>query len=341
MRKGVEPEIDRLPVEAMTFLLSGHFMAQSLHAVAVLGIPDLIAAGQRTVPSLAGATKTQAGPLRRIMRALASVEVFEEDETGAFSLTPLGETLRSDVPGSLRDKAIVEAAEPMWSAFGALLDCLRTGEPSFQALHGAPVFHYLAADPTLGPIFNRSMSAQSERDNAALIAGYPFADMRLLVDVGGGYGATLGAVLRAHPRMNAVLFDIPDVIAGASIDGEDWSDRCRLEAGDMRISVPAGGDGYLLKRVLMNEPDEVAVTVLRNCAKVMVKGARVILVEPALPDRKGPHPNWLSDILMLATTGGACRTVPQLENLLNEAGLALTRTIEIQSPNLVLEAVKA
>jgi hypothetical protein len=205
------------------------------------------------------------------LRTLVRTGLFSEDARGRFELTALGATLRSDAPDSLRHAAIFVMSAPMWATCGALLDTLRSSAPSFVGLHDATVYEYLAKNPELGAVFNRYMTTQSNLHNAAIVDAYDFSEVRTLVDVGGGHGATLAAVLRRHPSVRGILFDLPEVVAtSARLEMSDLADRCEVTEGDMLHSVPAGGDVYMIKRVMMDKTDsdaEINPTALR-CRRV-------------------------------------------------------------------------
>jgi hypothetical protein len=324
----------------MEDMLAGHFVAKCLHTAAVLGIADLLVKGPTKIEALAVATGCDELSLHRLLRTLASVGVFAERPSGCFQLTPLGETLRSDTPDSLRDKAIFEISEPIWLAWGSLLDALRSGAPSFPELHHATVYEYLAEHAELGAVFNRFMTAQSNLHNAAVVDAYDFSGVRMLVDVGGGHGATLTAVLRQYPTMKGILFDLPEVVATARLKISDFAGRCDAVGGNMLQSVPPGGDVYVIKRVMMDKTDADALTVLHNCLAAMNAGGRILVIDPMLPTNAEPHPNWLTDMLMLVVTRGRCRTEAEFRNLFDAAGLNLERIIATRSPNFILESMR-
>jgi len=325
----------------MEAMLAGHFVAQGLHAVATLAIPDLIAHGHVTIDDLAKATFCHGPSLHRLMRTLASLGVFAEVAEGEFSLTPLGATLRSDTPDSVRDKAIFETSAPIWEAWAGFIGTLRNGEPSFPQVHHRSVYGYLADHPEAGADFNRFMTAQSNLHNAAIVDAYDFSGIAVLVDVGGGRGATLAAVLETYSEMTGILFDLPEVVTPRTqLQTSRFADRCDVVGGNMLESVPIGGNAYIVKRVFMEQTDDDPVKVLRNCARAMNEGGRVLVIDPMLPHHAEPHPNRLTDLLMLVLTGGRCRTEPEFRELFNRSGLALTRVIGTRSPNFVVEAIR-
>jgi hypothetical protein len=334
---GLRQSGDR-PSEQMEKLLAGHFLAQCLHAAAALAIPDLIAKGCSTIDELAAATGSHRPSLHRMLRTLASFGVFTEDADGRIGLTPLGDTLRSNTPDSVRDKALFECSMPIWSAWGQLDHSLRTGRPAFDYVHNATIWSYLVDNAQAGADFNRFMTAQSRLHNAAIIEAYDFSGIGTLVDVGGGHGATLAAALTQSPTTRGVLFDLPEVVASA-LETSKFGGRCAVVSGDMLQSVPAGGDAYLFKRVMMDLTDDETITVLRHCRTAMNPGGKVLVLDPMLPDGIEPHANRLVDLLMLVATGGQCRTQAQFRDLFEAGGFRLGRVIPTHSANFILEGV--
>jgi O-methyltransferase domain len=325
------------PSQRMGALLMGQFAAQCVHAVAVLGVADLLIDSQATGEALAAATGCHVASLQRVLRVLIRFGLFTETTPGLFQLTQMGATLRSDAPDSLRDAAIFLMSPPIWASCGSLLDTLCSGEPAFVGLHDATFYEYLAEHPKIAAVFNRFMTTQSNLHNAAVVDAYDFSDIQTLVDVGGGQGAMLAAVLRRYPAMKGILFDLPDVAASGRLAMSGFADRCEVSAGDMLKSVPAGGDAYIIKRVMMDRRDEEARGILRNCASAMTRGGKIIIVDPMLPSSAEPHPNWLTDMIGLCVTGGLGRTEQEFRDLFDAAGLTITRVIATRSPNFILE----
>jgi hypothetical protein len=321
-------------------LLMGHFAAECVHAVAVLGVADLLIEGRDTIEALSAATGCHGPSLHRVLRILVRLGVFTETTAGRFELTPIGETLRSDAPHTLRDAAIFVMSAPLWASCGSLLDTLRDGEPAFVKLHNATVFKYLADHPAEAASFNRFMTTQSNLHNAAIVDAYDFSGIKTLVDVGGGHGATLAAVLDRYPSVKGILFDLPEVVATARLETLGLAGRCEVAGGDMLNAVPAGGDAYMIKRVMMDRLDGEAKVILNNCLSRMNAGGKILVVDPMLPAGTEPHPNWLIDMICLTISGGRCRTEAEFCNLFDEVGLTMTRVVTTRSPNFILEAVR-
>lgn len=326
----------------MLQMLNAFLTVQSIHVAAALGIADKLLDGPKEVTQLASAINAHAGALYRLLRMLAGQGVFTEQTDGRFALNPLGECLCSEGPSSVRDWALFVGAPEMWDTWGRLRDSLVTGETAFPRVHGMPVWKYLALHPDVGAPFNRWMSQQSEQHNAALVSSYDFSTMRTVADIGGGRGSTVAAILQANPRARGILLDLPHVVADvAPLLESGLRDRCNIIGGDMLQGVPAGADIYLIKRVLMDWPDEEATTILRNCAKALPVGGKVLAIEMVLPPANEPSPATGFDILMLLNTGGRIRTQAEFAELFRAAGLRLARVIATPSPNTVLEGVLA
>jgi hypothetical protein len=328
----------------MLQLLNACFTVQALHVVAALGITDRLAAGPATVDDLAAATGAHRPSLYRVLRLLAGAGVLREETDGRFSLTALGATLRSDEPGSVRDWALYVGAPELWEAWGRLRDTVMTGEPGFVLAHGMPTYdYYLAQNPTLGATADRWLTRQSDQHNAAVVAGYDFSPFRVLADIGGGEGSTLAAILHANPSLRGILFDRPKVVANPTpLKAAGVSDRCTVLGGNMLDGVPSGADAYLLKRVLMIWGDQQATQALRNCAAVLPRDGKVLVIEMVLPPGNAPSPAKVFDVLMLlAHEGGRVRTEAEFCDLFAAAGLRLARVIPTASPNSILEGVPA
>lgn len=330
------------PIDQMRTLLAGHVVAQSLHVLALLGVPDLIEGGHRRLNDLAKATGTHPPSLHRMLTTLASLGVLTETAEGEFGLTPLGATLRSDISGSLRDQALFETSSVVWAAWGGLVDSLRSGQPSFTAVNKSPLFTYLAEHPEAGATFNRFMTAQSNLQNAAIVLNYDFSGVRTLVDVGGGHGATLAAILARYPAIHGTLFDLPKVVANAPIiQTPEFAGRCDVIGGSALEAVPSGADVYVLKRVIMSFSDEDTLTILRNCRAAMRADSLLLVIDPMLPDGITAHYNRLTDLLMLVVPGGRCRPEQEFRKLCNAAGLSIVRVIDTGSSNFILEGTVA
>lgn len=261
-------------------------------------------------------------------------------------MTENGATLRGDAPGSVRDFVLFMTGDWYWRAWGDLRYAVETGESAFERANGMANFDYWEHHAEAGVIHDAAFTAMTRAIAGAVAAAYDFSRCSTLIDVGGGSrGTLLAAILRAHPRGQAVLFDLPHVVEGLGpvLEAAGVVARCRLVGGDFFKSVPAGGDLYLLKQVIHDWDDARAVAILSRCREAMASGGRVLLVETVLPERLDPSPTsqWqaMLDLMMLVTTpGGRERTAEQFRALLSEAGLALTGITPVSPQYAILEA---
>jgi hypothetical protein len=328
------------PQQQMMNLLTGTWIAKGLYAAALLGVADLLKDGPRTSAQLAEATRTNARALYRLLRALASVDVFTEHADGTFGLTPLATCLLSDVPGSQRPVAIM-MGEEHYRAWDELLYSLETGKPAFDKVYGQPIFPYLAKHPTAAKIFDAAMTGVHGTETRAMLDAYDFSPFGTLVDVGGGNGSLLAAVLERHPNLKGVLFDRPDVVerVRADLKAAGLGQRCTLVGGSFFDHVPPGGDAYLLRHIIHDWNDEQALTILRHCRKVMSIAAKLLLAECVIPPGNEPFfGKWL-DVNMLVLPGGQERTEQEYRTLYEAAGFQLTRVVPTTTEVSVIEGV--
>ena len=338
---------DPAPAAEVLRLATAYQASRATYVAAKLGLPDLLADGPKSAEDLAAATGAHASSLRRLMRALAGFGVLAEGGDGRFTLGALGGCLRGGVPGSVRALVLMYGDEDFWRTWGDLEHCVRTGETAAKHLFGADdAFARYTADPRLGAVFNAGMTVLSATVAAAVAAACDLSGVGRVVDVGGGQGRLIAALLRANPELRGTLFDLPSVVEGAPrlLAEADVADRCEVVGGDMFEAVPAGGDLYVLSRVIHDWEDARATAILGNCRRAMGR-ARLLLVERVLPERVEPtstvQSQVLSDLNMMVRTGGRERTGGEFGALLAAAGLRLERVVPTQAPVSLIEAAPA
>jgi hypothetical protein len=277
-------------------MLHGYQVSQALYVAAKLDIADLLTDGARSAEALAEHVGVHGPTLHRLLRLLASLGVFAEDDDGRFGLTPLAECLRSDAPGSQRDWAIMVCGPTFWASWGELLHSIRTGVTAFPKVHGMSNWEYRKHHPAEQAIFDAAMTANTVLAAEAVAGGYDFSDLSVLADVGGGHGLLLATILAAHPSMRGLLFDQPQVVNDASNLPvcAGVIDRCDLVGGDFFESVPRGADAYLLKSVTHDWDDDKVIAILRACRSAMGGAAKLLLVERILRpgEHARPHEVW-------------------------------------------------
>ena len=325
-------------------LVWGKATTQCMFVAAKLGIADLLAHGPQSVDELAAETETNAEALYRVLRLLASLDVFVELEPRQFALTPMAELLQADAPCSFRDYAIVHGSEWYNRAWAHLLYSVEKNEPAFDLACGLSLFDFMEQNPDAATDFNNSMTALSRFEAAGVCAAYDFTGISTVVDVGGGHGRLLTEVLAANPALNGILYDRPNVVdmARPGLNSSEFSTRCQVVGGDFFTNVPTGGDVYLLKHIVHDWDDERSVVILRNCREAMNDGGRVLVVEGVMPPGNEPSNSKLWDVVMLAlTSGGRERTEEEYAELYAQAGLTLTRVVPTHAVVSIVEGTAA
>jgi hypothetical protein len=317
----------------------GFAVSQALRVAADLEIADQLAAGERCADDLAAQTGSHAEALYRVMRLLAAEGVFCETSARRFELTEVGAVLRSDGASSPRELIRMLNREP-YLAFAQLGHSVRTGQPAFEEVFGKPRFDWLADHPAEAALFQRAMISLSQGSNCAIAETFDFASFSRVVDVGGGHGQLLSAILSRHPHLSGVLFDLPSGIEAARLGEDGPLPRTELVAGSFFDAVPAGADVYVLKKVIHDWNDEQAATILRNCRDAMAPQGRVLVAETIIPTGNEADSIKLVDANMLVVTGGVERTEAQYAMILAAAGLRLKRVIPTAQPIFILEACK-
>lgn len=319
-----------------------YWVSRCIHVVAKLGIADLLKDGSQHCDALAAATNTHSYSLYRVLRALAGLGIFAETQPRCFELTPLADCLQSNVPGSIRDIAILRGEEHYYKAWGNLMYSLQTGESAFEHLYSMDLFEYNEQNFLGGEIFHQAL-ASSKEAYAPFLEAYDFSSIGKLVDIGGGTGSFLTAILEANPTMAGVLFELPEVIDKAKILAQTASvnDRCQLIGGSFFEAVPEKGDAYLLKHVLHNWDDERAIAILKRCHEAMGENGRVLVIDFVLPPKNEFSGIKFMDVNMLVMCpGGRERSESEFRSLFESAGFKLTKITPTKSEVSIIEGVK-
>lgn len=313
----------------------------ALRVAATLRISDHMADGVTTVAGLAAATGTDRDALGRLLRYLACLGVYREDRPGEFSATAAGRLLAARHPAGLcRWLDLDGAGGRMDLALGGLLHAVRTGRPGYDEVFGRPFWDDLSTDTELADSFDALMAMKSARVAAELAAHVDLPAEGRLVDVGGGSGVALAAVLRAHPGWRGAVLERPETAARAvdALADAGLAGRCEVVAGSFLDQVPAGAEAYLLFDILHNWDDGTALDILRRCAGACPPGGRLLIVEqaPLGPDDRA---GAAMDLKMLTLFGGRQRTADELRDLAARAGLATAAASVLPCGFSVVECV--
>lgn len=330
------------PQEILWRMTSGCLLSQAIHVATKLGIPDRLENGARSVDDLAQETETHAPSLYRLLRALAGAGLFKENEQRHFELTPLGAILRRDVPGSMAAAGLLFGSTLQWPALGDLLYSIQTGGTAFDHHFGMNLWQYYMSHPEEQEIFQYAMSSFSAAETHAILHAYDFSSFRTIVDVAGGQGKLLVALLQAYPALRGTLLELPHIAKQAVevFKAAGVQDRCEAVSGDMFVSIPAGRDAYIMKTVIHDWQDEQALVLLKQCEAAMPTHAKLLIVSEVIAPANVPDPSKFMDLNMLVSFGGCERSATEFEQLTSTVGLKVERIIKTRSPLNIVECVK-
>jgi hypothetical protein len=331
---------------ALIEVIGGYMASQALSLAAELKIADLIHDGVDTSAALAEATGSHAPSLHRLLRMLTAAGITTEPEPGRFGLTPVGEQLRTDSPDSLWAFTRFFTDQSLFTSWQSVGHTVKTGECAFDHVHGKNAYVYLSEQPELSALFNYAMSQESRIAAGQVAAGIDFSDVKTVVDIGGGDGTLLKAILSSHPHLNGVVFDSPSGVAEAPgvIEEAGLADRCEVVAGDFFSSVPEGGDLYIIKSVFQDWDNEPAANLLRTVRAHMPENATLLIVGSVLTDTATTDEPvmFYTDANMLVTAGGRERTESEFRTLLADTGFTVESVARnAAGPLSIIKAVPA
>jgi len=331
---------DQLPAPArMMQMITGHWVSQTVGTLARLGVPDAIAAGKSSSAAVAKQCGSDLDATRRLLRAATGLGLFVEETPDNFRLTSVGDTLRANAPGSLRDFAIAETDQGHWLSWGGMAEAVKTGERAAPKALGQEIFEWYESHPQDGVAFAGAMGNLSAMVAGEVASVCDFSPSAKIVDIGGSHGELLVTILKKHPGLSGTVFDLPEVAKRTAgiLQQEGLADRAEAVGGDFFADVPAG-DVYLLKQVLHDWNDSQCRAILSRCANRLNPGGKVLIVEMIIPDDNSPSMASMMDMNMLVMLPGRERSLSEYRSLLDGAGLKLDKVIQTHSPFQVIEA---
>ncbi|HVZ74411.1 MAG TPA: methyltransferase [Polyangia bacterium] len=327
------------PQAVLSQMINGYWVTGSIHAAAKLGVAAAIGDAPRAIGEIAGAVGADTDSLYRLLRALAGLGIFVEGPGRTFAHTPLSLALRPGVPGSMHGLALGTGLLHL-RAWPEITHAVKTGETAFRKVFGAEIFEYLATDAEASQAFDEAMAGYTAATSAAVVAAYDFSPFQKIVDIGGGNGALLAAILEKTPRASGVTFDLPQPSQRAkeALGARGLAGRCEVVAGDFFEGVPSGGDAYALKMIVHDWDDARSIAILKNVRKAIRPDGRVLIMESVVDPASGAGaPPKLLDINMLVMTGGRERTADEFAALYRASGFELARIVPANPMLSVIE----
>ncbi|HEY9850995.1 MAG TPA: methyltransferase [Leptolyngbyaceae cyanobacterium] len=321
-------------------MMYGYQISQGIFVATKLGIPDILHDGSKTADELAEAIAVDARSIYHLMRMLVSVGVFSVESDRKFKLNSLSQHLLTGTSDSLRG-TVMAMGDELYRVWGNLFQAIKTGENAFNSTFKMSFYNYLQQNSESSFNFNEWMKETTREWLLPLLEAYDFSAVKTLVDVGGGVGSLTAAILKANPKMQAILFDREDVVVDADrvLEVAGVADRCQIVGGNFFDSIPSGGDVYLLSRVLLNWDDTQAMKILQNCHRVMTSEDRLVVVDFMLPQNQKMSPFiGMGGLTLFLLGGNFMRTEDEFYNLLSAGGFKVYNTIETKGPVSAIEA---
>lgn len=321
--------------QKLTRLITGQWVAQAINVFARLGIADLLQDDAMSAEAIAKQVGACPDSLKRLLRALVTVEIVEQNDLGQYSLTEMGGYLRSDVDGSHRAMAAMNCDPSHWLPWGKALDAVIEGRPVAEKVFGMSMWDYLSANPDQLNRFNQAMTDTSKHVSMTISKSYDFGSFSCLVDIGGGHGTLLKTILEDYKDLKGILFDLPQVLEKLSIE-EPFLSRIDSVQGSFLDAAPEGGDIYIMKHIIHDWGDRESLQIFKNIRAVMPDHGRILIAESVLTEESREFVTWL-DLNMMVILGGRERTALEFSELLLEAGFRCEGVIDTDSHISLIE----
>jgi ubiquinone/menaquinone biosynthesis C-methylase UbiE len=326
------------PNVAMLEFLQNIWLLGAIRAATELGIADLLKDGPKTIDELAKLTDTFEDPLYRIMRVLASHDIFKELKNRSFSLTPLAKSLQE---GELKYFIEHSLTTMQFKIAGETVHSVRTGRNSTELFINKGIFEHIGESKELNDLYNKAMTSASRMQVAAILPSFNFGKYRMIIDIAGGQGFLLSSILAKHKTSKGIVFDLPQVFKNSGQHFQDLglSERAGFIEGNFFETIPAGGDLYILKNILHNWNDEDSVKILQNIRKVLPSDGKLLIIETIIENDNKPSWGKMLDLYMMIGVNGRERTKAEYQNLLKKAGFKIEKIKRTVSPMSLIVAV--
>jgi SAM-dependent methyltransferase len=338
-----EPSPAMPPFAALFQMCNAKWVSSAISVAAKLGVADHLESGPKTAKQLADEMNVHEMALYRLLRALTGVGVFHEGDGHLFSHTALSDLLRSNANPSLRNLEMMLIDDWYTKAWTELGWTIETGRAAPEKVFGMSLFEYFSKHPEDAVNFNGAMTDLSKGDGPAVVASYDFSRFEHIVDVGGGVGALLAAILESAPKLRGTLLDMPYVIERAKKGPllASFTPRCEFVGGSFFEAVPKAADAYIMKHIIHDWDDEHATKILKNCRRAMRPDSKLLVVDRVVGPPNQPDQAKLFDLEMMVNPGGLERSEPEWRRLFGMSGFRLERTIPTPAPQSILEGTPA
>ena len=328
----MDSDIKKPISESIYKMVSGYARTAEIYTTVKLGIPDILAKGPKTLQEIANELDIDKKNIIRFLRLLVARELISLKDLN-YSLTNLGDILRSDHPNSVRN-LIIYIGEIQYRVGGEMLSSIQTGKPAFDRIFEMSFFDYLSKNPEMSSYFNEAMRYQASIRTEGLVRSYNFKQANTIIDIGGGDATLISSILENNPNLKGIVYEVSTVIEETqkNISFNNLSERCQVISGDFfKDPIPKGLDIYILSNIIHDWADNEAIKILNNCANSMENNNKLLLIEQIMPEVLAPGSSAIgSDMSMLVLSGGLERTLSEYRKMLSKVGLDIFQVIPLE-----------
>ena len=320
-------------------LMNHVYFNPAMGALVRSNVPDHLDQGPLTASELAQLAGMNALSLTRTLRALTAFGTFHEVSPGVFANNSVSDLFRNQ--GGLRNTALFYTSDHFRKSAVALGHSVETGEPATPYVFGKSIWQIMQEDPEMGETFNRCLAELRGDEHRQIANAYDWTGAKTVLDVGGGVGSLLAAILEKQPGLCGILLEQPSVLPQAEqlLSERNIRERCKLIGGSFLDPIPAVAEVWTLSQVLHDWPDAECRTILGCCREAMRPNDRLLVLEMLTVPCQPNIQVGLIDMLMLMYFGEARqRTVDEYTQLFDATGFALTRVLPTAGAFSIVEA---
>jgi len=331
-------------IARMRGFIYGNWQTCITYAFAELKLADILQHEPKSLEELANRTCIEPKTLLRFLRCCAQLQFIKIDTASKeITLTEFGSYLTTKHPQSQRDAALLNGAFYRYEPWGKITGILKSGtSEGFSETYKNGSLDYLKDKPEMLEVFQRAMTNLSVTENEQIVRHYNFSPYKHIIDIGGGHGTFLKAILESNPDSRGTIFDLEETLASVNLD-ESFTEKIFLQSGNFFQAISTDGDLYTLKNVLHNWPEEKVRLIMTNLHQAIINSAdalkkKVLVIEHLMSDDTNTQSiaPWM-DMNFFILVGGQERTLQEYTDLFADCGFDVTNVLLTKTGRSIIE----